>query len=126
MVVNLKKSLLITVQIVLLYSIFYIGQFIQDMLNLFVPGSVIGLVILFVLLMTNIIPVQWIDLGASFMTRHLVLFFIPATVGVMQYFQLFKGDGLIILLITIVGTLFVMGVSGFVSEKLAGKKGIIK
>lgn len=119
---ELKKIILIILQIGLLYCLFYIGQMIQQLFNLFVPGSVIGLIILFLLLMSNILPAKFIAHGASFMNRHLVLFFIPATVGIMQYFHLFTGDGLILLLLTIVGTIIVMITSGIVTEKLVERK----
>ena len=53
------------------------------------------------------------------MIKHLVLFFIPATVGILNYYTLFKGKGLLLFIITIVSTLLVMIISGLVSQKIA-------
>lgn len=120
--VCLKKIFFIIIQIGLLYVLFYIGETIQQTFQLFIPGSVIGLILLFLLLMSGLMPLRFIEQGASFMTRHLVLFFIPATVGMMQYYELFIGEGMSLLALTIVGTVLVMVVSGIVSQKLAERK----
>ncbi|RDW22454.1 CidA/LrgA family protein [Oceanobacillus arenosus] len=111
-------------QIVILYIIFLLGQWIQQSLHLFIPGSVIGMIILFLLLLLNIVKPFWIDLGAKFIIRHLAFFFIPMTVGVIDYLDLFKGDGLLLVIIVIISTLLVMISSGLVSQWLVQRKEI--
>lgn len=110
---------------ILILSIFYLlGMFIQKVFNLFIPGSVIGLILLFILLVTNIIKLSWIKEGAQFLVNHLVLFFIPPTVGIMNYFDVFSGKGFFLVIITIVSTVIVIGVSGIVSEQI-GKRNML-
>lgn len=118
----MKKAFLIGLQIGVLFVFSTIGLWIQQQFNLQIPGSVIGLVLLFTLLITNIIPAKWIHDGASFMTRHLILFFIPATVGLMDYFHLFTGRGFLLVVVTLLSTFIVFLTSGYVSEKVAIKK----
>lgn len=77
---------------------------------------------MFLLLVTGIFPLRWIEQGASFMVKHLVLFFIPATVGILNYYTLFKGKGMLLFVITIVSTLLVMITSGLVSQALARER----
>ncbi|MEJ8778818.1 CidA/LrgA family protein [Pseudogracilibacillus sp. ICA-222130] len=117
------KLLKIISQIALLFCFYYIGVFIQQSLGLFIPGSVIGLVLMFLCLIGGIVKVNWISAGASVMVTHLALFFIPATVGILNYYKLFAGKGVLLLVITIISSILVMGISGFVSERLA-KKGV--
>src|SRR5690625_3250513 len=117
-----RKMLLIVIQITILFLFSIIVAWIQQYFNLVIPGSVIGLIILFLLLFFNIIPEKWIKNGASFMTKHLILFFIPATVGIINYYHLFVGKGLLLIGITIFSSLIVLVMSGFVSEKIATRR----
>lgn len=117
-----KKMFTIIVQILVLFLFSLMGTWIQQFLNLSIPGSVFGLILLFILLSFNIIPEKWIAQGASFMTRHLILFFIPATVGIMNYYQLFVGKGLLVIIITVISSLMVLVITGFTSEKLAAQR----
>lgn len=114
----------IVIQIGILFGIYSIGVWIQQYFKLFIPGSVIGLVLMFTLLTTGILKVNWIEKGARFMINHLVLFFIPATVGILNYYDLFKGKGILLILITIVSTLFVMVGSGVTSQMLGKERDI--
>lgn len=114
----------IVIQIGILFGIYSIGVWIQQYFKLFIPGSVIGLVLMFTLLTTGILKANWIEKGARFMINHLVLFFIPATVGILNYYDLFKGKGILLILITIVSTLFVMVGSGVTSQMLGKERDI--
>ncbi|WP_087973777.1 CidA/LrgA family protein [Oceanobacillus rekensis] len=112
----------ILIHIVVLYIIFLIGDWIQQTWNLVVPGSVIGMLIFFVLLLSNVIKIKWIEEGTKIFVNHLTLFFIPATVGVINYFELFSGKGLLIVFIVLLSTAMVMVVSGLVTQWLMGKR----
>lgn len=110
----------------ILYVFNLIGVWIKEFFSLSVPGSVIGLLLLFILLMTNIIKVEWIEAGAQFFVSNLVFFFIPATVGIIDYFDLFKGRGILLILIALISTILVMTSSGLVSQFLAKEKAGVK
>ncbi|CDQ38133.1 MULTISPECIES: CidA/LrgA family protein [Virgibacillus] len=112
----------IAVHICLLYLIFLLGNWIEHTLGLFIPGSVIGMLILFLLLITNIIQVSWIAEGANFIVKNLAFFFIPVTVGVLNYYQLFSGKGFLLIIIVLISTIFVMAGSGIVSQWLVRRK----
>lgn len=118
----MKNIALIVIHIFILYIFNFIGVWIKDLFSLSVPGSVIGLLLLFILLMTNLIKVEWIEAGAQFFVSNLVFFFIPATVGVIDYFDLFKGKGILLILIALISTILVMTTSGLVSQFLAKEK----
>ena len=105
-----------------LFGLLYIGNWIQASLSLSIPGSVIGMLLLFVLLKSGIIKLEWIKEGTSFILRNLTLFFIPVTIGFINYLELFSGRGIYLLLIAILSTAIVMGVSGIVSQRLAKGK----
>ncbi|MGR9048113.1 CidA/LrgA family protein [Halobacillus faecis] len=118
----MSKAVTIILQIVGLYIIYLLGTLIQNTFNLFIPGSVIGLVILFALLSLKIVPERWLKQGVGFMIKHLPFFFIPATVGVMSYAYVFEGKGVLLILIGLLSTALVMGISGFIAQWMARRR----
>ncbi|WP_062047674.1 CidA/LrgA family protein [Bacillus sp. JCM 19034] len=117
------KYLQITLQLLILIVIYYIGVWIQQFFSLFIPGSIIGMLLLFVALAFRLIRVQWIDQGASFLLNHLPLLFIPVTVGALPYLPLFKGKAGLLLLIALFSTAMVMCFSSLISQKMVKEKG---
>ncbi|WP_429889196.1 CidA/LrgA family protein [Heyndrickxia ginsengihumi] len=107
------------IQICFLYVLFMIGNFIATSFHISIPGSIIGLVILFVLLQSKIIRVEWVDLGANWLIAELLLFFVPSAVGVMKYKQMLGLEGVKIFLIIILSTIVVMIFTGFTAEILS-------
>jgi len=107
------------IHLAILYGFYYLGMLIQDLFHLFIPGSVIGLILLFICLVCKIIRLDWIETGAAFMMKHLIIFFIPSTVGLMVYLHVLAGKGILLIFITIISTIIVMITSAFISERLA-------
>lgn len=116
------KGLKMLGQIALLYAIYLIGSWIEQTFMLPIPGSVIGMILLFILLLTRGIKDTWIQDGASWMVNHIVLFIIPATVGVMSYFSLFMGKGFLLILIVLLSTIIVLVTTGLASQWIIHKK----
>lgn len=118
----MSKAVTIILQIIGLYVIYLLGKLIQNTFHLFIPGSVIGLIILFTLLSLKIISEHWMKQGVGFMITHLPFFFIPATVGVMSYAYVFEGKGALLIFIGLFSTALVMGMSGFVAQWMARRR----
>ena len=121
----IKKTLIIVLQIFVLYAFSYIGNVIQNLFHLIIPGSIIGLLLLFTCLCIKIIPVKWIETGAEFVLSILVLFFIPTTVDIMNYPSLLSFHGALFVLSILVSTIFsiaITGMAGQVFEKKAQKR----
>ncbi|MFC7063730.1 CidA/LrgA family protein [Halobacillus seohaensis] len=110
------KFLRIMLQIAIIFIIYYIGVALRDLLHLPIPGSILGLILLFVGLTLNIIPVRWIQEGAGFILAYLPLFFIPATVGVINYPSLLSWSGALIVLVVVLSSLITMAAAGTVSQ----------
>jgi holin-like protein len=116
------KIVNLVIQIILLYIIYLIGVWIQETLHLFIPGSIIGMLLLFMLLCTNMIKINWFDTGAQWLIQNLPLFFLPVTVGIITFFHIFLGKGFFILVIVIVSTFLVMITTGRVGQGLVNRK----
>lgn len=109
-------------QLVALYLIFQMGTWFGNWSQLPIPGSVIGMGILLILLMTGIIKLEWISKGASLLLKYMPLFFLPVIAGVMQFYDLFTGNGIWLILIAVVSTWLVLMISALVSQKLMKDK----
>ncbi|MBT2291258.1 CidA/LrgA family holin-like protein [Paenibacillus albidus] len=84
-------------------------------LHIPVPGSIVGMAVLFLLLEFNVVHLNWVELGASWLLAELLLFFIPSAIGVMNYSTLLETDGLRVLAVVLVGTFTVMASSGLLT-----------
>jgi holin-like protein len=87
-----------------------------------IPGSILGIVVLFALLQLKIIKLKWIDLGAKWLIAEMLLFFIPPTVGIVQYKALIVDSGARILLVVAGSIFIVMTATGLIAERLAKHK----
>lgn len=115
---KLVKLLNITLQIAFLYVLSLLGGIIVKFLHLPLPGSIIGLIILLLLLHMKIVKKEYVADGAGFLLPILTLLFIPATVGVVNYPELLSWLGVSLLIITIISTIFSLGVTAKFAQKL--------
>ncbi len=87
----MKSALSLPIQyiraFILIYACLYAGNAVSALLPLTIPGSIIGMLILFVLLSTQILPYKWVKPGCSVLIRYMALLFVPIGVGVMNYYD---------------------------------------
>ncbi|GAB4074632.1 CidA/LrgA family holin-like protein [Barrientosiimonas marina] len=113
------KIIRIIVQIVGLYVIYLIGQGIQHVTGLPIPGSIIGMILLFFLLLTGIIRQKRLAYGSSFLLAWLPLLFLPSAIGVIKYESFFAHKGLWLIMLVFVNTVFIMAISSLIGQRLA-------
>ena len=94
------------------------GELISRVLNLPIPGNVLGMGLLLLGLMTKRVDVKWIEEAAELLLSNMGLFFVPAGVGVMVYGDLIAAEWLPISLATVLSTFVVMAVTGKLAQKL--------
>ncbi|WP_294386735.1 CidA/LrgA family protein [uncultured Clostridium sp.] len=109
---------------ILLLSIYFAGEIISNLLNLPVPGSIIGMILLFVLLTSHIVKVEKVENLANFFLDHLAFFFIPASVGLMTSFASLKGSIFKIILLCILTTIIVIAVTGITVQFICNRKSV--
>lgn len=117
----MKKAVLFLVQLFLIWTIYILSDFIVSFLHLPVPASVFGMILLYLLLLSRIIQVRYIERAASFFNKHLAFFFIPFAVGLMNYGGLIQSSGLQLLVMiagsSIVGLLITSGLTQYLSRR---------
>lgn len=105
----------IIVQIGILWLFYYAGVIIVKLTGIFIPASIIGLVLLWVAMLLNIVNVKWIQDGAGFMIGFLTLFFVPTTVGVIEYPELLTKDGALLVAAVVLSSIITIVLTGKVS-----------
>jgi holin-like protein len=114
----LYKLLKETGQVALLCGLSVLSNLLAERLQLPLPGSIVGIFILFFLLQCKIIRIEWVELGANLLLAELLLFFIPSAVGIVQYQNLLIKNGLPLLFVIIAGTVIVMALTGLFAAKI--------
>ncbi len=67
----------------LLVGFFLFGSFLHRV-GVPIPGGVLGLLFLYVALTIGLVPLAWPRRAADLLLRHMVLLFVPLTVGLMD------------------------------------------
>ena len=116
----------LVLQLALILLITYIGTEVQKLLHIPLAGSIVGLILFFLLLQFKIIPESWIDVGANFLLKTMVFFFIPSVVGIMDVASDITLNYVLFFIVIIIGTCVVALSSGFIAEKMVGKDKIPK
>ncbi|MGG3673879.1 CidA/LrgA family holin-like protein [Bacillus nitratireducens] len=116
------KFLTLLLQVGVLYMFSLVGVWIQEVFHLSMPGSLIGMLILFLLLSTRIVPLKWFEVGAEKLIVFLPLFLIPSTTGLMEYGSFLLSKGSIMFFLVVISTLVTLIVSGCVSQLLVTLK----
>lgn len=83
-----------------------------------IPGSVLGLGLLFALLALKLVPEQTVQLGAAWLIGELLLFFIPPVISILKYEDLFEQYGASLLFTLVAGSVCVMVGTGIVVDKV--------
>lgn len=112
----------IILQVSILFFVSIAMNAIAELLHLPIPGSILGIAVLFLLLKTKVVKLSWIEKGANWLLAELLLFFIPSAVGVMQYIPLLESEGLRILVVVVSSTVIVMVSSGLIASRIAKRK----
>lgn len=100
-----------------------LGTLIQQFLNINIPGSIIGMLLLFFAMASGLISPKWVKPSASLFIRYMIVLFIPISVGLMDHFDLLIANALPILASTIGASLIVLVSLSYILERiLVGRK----
>ncbi len=109
-----KMKYLRQLLIILIFS--FIGEILHSLIPIQVPASIYGLVLLFIALLTGIIQLPQVKEAAKYLIEIMPLMFIPAGVGLLESWGDLKSILIPVLILLVVSTVLVMGVSGKVTQ----------
>lgn len=111
-------------QFLIILAISFIGEILKYFLPLPIPASIYGMMILFIGLLTGIIPLEAVKDVGKFLIEIMPVMFIPAGVGLMSSWVNLKPVLLPVSIITVVSIVTVMIATGRTSQWIIrrGKK----
>lgn len=77
------------------------------------PGSVLAMIILFVLLVLGVVKARQVEPVADFLLKNMSFVFLPATVSIITYLDVFKGIVWKFLFICIVTTIITFACTAY-------------
>ncbi len=80
------------------------------------PGGVLGMLVLLALLLGGVVPLRWLRRGAGGLLDHMLLFFVPASLTLLDHRELVSLTGLKLLAVIVVGIVTVMAGTAIVVE----------
>lgn len=109
-------------QLAIILVICFIGEALNKLLNIPIPGNVIGMIILLISLLTGFIKVEAIEDVTEFLLKHLAFFFVPAGVGVISSMDIIAANFLPMLAVILLSAIVVIVVTGITVQILKGGK----
>ncbi|WP_026567467.1 CidA/LrgA family protein [Bacillus sp. UNC41MFS5] len=109
-------------QFITILLIYLTGTRLVAWLELPVPGSIVGMALLFMALVTGVCKLQWVEATAQLHIKHITLLFIPFIIGVWHFAGIFKVEGIKLAIILAASSLVVLLVTAFMAEYLETKR----
>ena len=99
-------------QFLILLIINFTGIIIQRLFNLPLPGTILGMILLFLLLWSKTIKVNQIDKVCDFLVLNMIIFFLPPAVDWLEHMSLLREGFFKIVFLLITTTVITMAVTG--------------
>ena len=111
-------------QFSLILVILALGEYISSIISNFnvIPGSIIGIIILFLLLKIGIIKIDKVEDISNFLLDNMAIFFIPAGVSLIQSLDIISSNIIVLAITIIISTILVMSITAIVVEKMIKRK----
>lgn len=99
-------------QLLIIFGFSFVGDTLSNSLHLPVPGSILGMIFLFLALQFKVLKFTDVDEVGSFLINNMTILFLPAGVGIMAKWSLisdFWWQIALIVLIALIVNVFVLG-----------------
>lgn len=103
-------------QFALILGVSFLGEVLNRLIPLPIPASIYGLVLMFILLATHIIPLDAVRGTGKFLIEIMPIMFIPPAVGIMANWDVMQTMLTPLLLAGIGTTFIVLAASGLVTQ----------
>ena len=100
------------VQLLILLSINYMGIILQKTFNLPLPGTIIGMILFFILLYTKILKEKNVGEISDFLIKIMMILFLPPIINLLENIHLLRVGFFKILFLLLITTIITMVVTG--------------
>ncbi|EHI69107.1 antiholin-like murein hydrolase modulator LrgA [Streptococcus ictaluri] len=114
----MKKNYSVIYQSVVIGSIVMISKIIELLSPIKMPASVIGLVLLFMALSTNLLKLEQVEKIGDALVNNIGLFFVPAGISVINSFGLLKAHFFLTIALIVISTLLLLVGTGWMTQLL--------
>lgn len=104
------------IQFMIIIAFSFLGELLHYILPLPIPAGIYGIVLLFVALELKWVKVKDIRETSSFLIAVMPVMFIPAAVGLIDSWKSIGNSWLEYIIVTVLSTFVVMGVSGWITQ----------
>ncbi|WP_295582562.1 CidA/LrgA family protein [uncultured Oscillibacter sp.] len=99
----------ILLQIGVVFGVYWVSQCIEAVLPFPFPASVISLLLLLLLLAAGLVKVDHVREKADFLLGNLGFFFVPVSVGIMNYVDVIRANAAAFLTVCVVSMVLTYG-----------------
>lgn len=103
-------------QCFILFGCLALGELIVYLTHIQLPSSIIGMLLLTLFLQLGWVKLQWVQGLCDFLVANLGFFFVPPGVALMLYFDIIAAEFWPIVTATLVSTVLVLIVTGWVHQ----------
>ena len=97
---------------------YFTGEFVSYFIDGFIPGSVIGMALLFLALLFKVVKPNKVKKLSTLLTENMGLFFLPAGVGFMNSLGIISQYWVVIVTASVVSTILVIASVALIQQKL--------
>lgn len=109
-------------QLAVILSVCFVAECMEELIPLPVAAGIYGLALMLAGLVSGLIPLEKVEGAADFLVDAMPIFFIPATVAIMNSGDSLKAILLPLTVICVVSTLLIMAVTGKTAQYILRKE----
>jgi len=109
----------------ILFGCLALGELIVFLIEIKLPSSIIGMLLLTLFLKLGWIKLEWVQGLSNFLVANLGFFFVPPGVALMLYFDIIAAEFWPIVIATLISTILVLVTTGWVHQ-LVRKYGVFR
>ena len=103
-------------QLAIIFGCLALGELVIYLTGIPLPSSIVGMLLLTMLLKLKVIRLEWVRSISDFLVGNIGFFFVPPGVAVMLYFDLIKAELVPILAASVISTILVLAVTGWMHQ----------
>ena len=100
-------------QIGIIFTVCWLSILVEKALPFSFPASVIGMILLFICLLTGVLKIEHIQEKADFLLANMAFFFVPAGVSIINYFDVLKSAWLQLVAVCVISTVVTFAVTAW-------------
>lgn len=99
-------------EFIIIFLINYIGIIISNIFNLPIPGTIMGMILFFILLYTGFLKIEKVENAVNALLLNMTILFLPPAVRILDSIHLLSGQFIKVLILIIFTTFITMGITG--------------